>query len=72
MAGEVRFLRVLGLDDLAGRYATTKMVSGLTRLSEEIAADPQHPLRLKFDVYVTELVERLPEANQNCVRRSMP
>ena len=59
VAGEVRFLRVLGLDDLAGRYATTKIVSGLTRLSEEIAADPQHPLRLKFDMYVTEFVERL-------------
>jgi len=59
IAAEVKYLRFVGLDSVAGRYATTKLVSGVIRLIGEMAADPVHPLRLQFDEYVAEIVVRL-------------
>ena len=59
IAAEVKVLRVVGLDELAGRYAAAKMLAGLIRLMGEMADDPAHPLRGKFDRYVGELAVRL-------------
>ncbi|MEO6407878.1 MAG: DUF445 domain-containing protein [Burkholderiaceae bacterium] len=59
VASEVQYLRVLGLDRVAGRFATNKMVAGVVRLVGEMAQDPQHPLRLEFDAFVVGLVGRL-------------
>ncbi len=59
VASEVQYLRVLGLDRVAGRYATSKMVAGVVRLVGEMAQDAGHPLRLEFDAYVLGLIERL-------------
>ena len=59
VASEVQYLRVLGLDRVAGRYATNKMVAGVVRLVGEMAQDAGHPLRVEFDAFVVDLVERL-------------
>ena len=59
VAGEVKYLRFLGLDTVAGRYATAKMVAGITRLIGEMAGDPAHPLRLQFDEVMASYVQRL-------------
>ncbi len=59
VASEVQYLRVLGLDKVAGRYATNKMVAGVVRLLGEMAQDAAHPLRLEFDAFVARTVERL-------------
>ncbi len=61
VAHETRFLRLVGLDSVAGRYATAKIVKGVTRLAAEVTGDPEHPLRLAFDDYVVSLVARLQE-----------
>ena len=59
VAAEVAYLRFVGLDNVAGRYATEKMVAGVVRLVGEMGADPRHPLRLRFDDFVASFVERL-------------
>lgn len=59
VATEVQYLRVVGLDRVAGRYATTKMVSGVIRLVGEMADDADHPLRQEFDAFVVGLIARL-------------
>ena len=64
IAGEVKYLRLIGLDTAAGRYATRKLVSGVIHLIGELSADPEHPLRLQFDDYVADVVVRLREEPQ--------
>ena len=59
IAAEVKYLRVVGLDAAAGRYATEKIVAGVVRLVGEMAEEPAHPLRLEFDAFVASLVARL-------------
>ena len=59
VAAEVKYLRFVGLDQVAGRYATEKMVSGVVRLVGEMGADPEHPLRVRFDEFVAEFIARL-------------
>ena len=59
IASEVKYLRYVGLDNAAGRYATNKLVAGLTRLVSEMAEDPDHPLRLQFDGFVVSFAQRL-------------
>ncbi len=59
VAAEVKYLKVVGLDNVAGRYATEKMVAGMVRLVGEMGADPAHPLRLRFDGFVAGFIERL-------------
>ena len=61
VATEVKYLRFVGLDNVAGRYATAKMVSGVIRLIGEMAEDPEHPLRLQFDGFVGDFIQRLKE-----------
>jgi uncharacterized membrane-anchored protein YjiN (DUF445 family) len=59
VAAEVKYLRFVGLDNVAGRYATEKMVSGVVRLIGEMGTDPEHPLRVRFDEFVAEFIDRL-------------
>jgi uncharacterized membrane-anchored protein YjiN (DUF445 family) len=59
VAAEVRVLRLVGLDHVAGRYAAGKMVNGVVRLIGEMAVDPLHPLRVRFDHFLDESIVRL-------------
>jgi uncharacterized membrane-anchored protein YjiN (DUF445 family) len=59
IASEVKYLRFVGLDNVAGRYATTKLISGLIRLVAEMADEPDHALRLQFDEFVVDFAGRL-------------
>jgi len=59
VAAEVKYLRFVGLDHVAGRYATEKMVSAVIRLVGEMGAEPQHPLRVRFDDFVADFIVRL-------------
>ena len=59
IAAEVKYLRYVGLDNVAGRYATTKLITGVTRLVGEMAEDPAHPLRAEFDGFMLNFVQRL-------------
>ena len=59
IAAEVKYLRIVGLDAAAGRYATAKMVAGVVRLVAEMADAPGHPLRLEFDAFVASFAVRL-------------
>ncbi|HEX7441116.1 MAG TPA: DUF445 domain-containing protein [Caldimonas sp.] len=61
VAREVKYLRFVGLDHVAGRYATETMVAGVVHLVGEMGADAQHPLRLRFDEFVRAFVARLKE-----------
>ncbi|MCM5682253.1 DUF445 domain-containing protein [Schlegelella sp. S2-27] len=59
IAKEVKYLRYLGLDNLAGQLATNKIVAGVGRIIGEMGDDPAHPLRQRFDEFVAGFVERL-------------
>jgi uncharacterized membrane-anchored protein YjiN (DUF445 family) len=59
IASEVKYLRYLGLDTVAGRYAASKMVSGVIRLAGEMADDAEHPLRVRFDQFMASFIHRL-------------
>jgi len=59
IAAEVAYLRFVGLDVAAGRYATSKIVAGVVRLVGEMADDAAHPLRLEFDGFVASFIARL-------------
>jgi uncharacterized membrane-anchored protein YjiN (DUF445 family) len=61
IASEVKYLRFVGLDNVAGRYATTKLVAGLIHLVSDMAEQPDHPLRLQFDEFVVSFARRLKE-----------
>jgi uncharacterized membrane-anchored protein YjiN (DUF445 family) len=61
VASEVKYLRFVGLDHVAGRYATRKLVAGVIHLIGEMAKDPDHPLRLQFDEFVVDFIRRLKE-----------
>ena len=59
IAAEVKYLCFVGLGNVAGRYATEKTVAGVVRLVGEMGADPNHPLRLRFDEFAAFFIERL-------------
>ncbi len=59
IASEVKYLRFVGLDTVAGRYATNKLVSGVIHLIAEMAEDADHPLRRQFDTFVAGFILRL-------------
>jgi len=61
VAAEVKYLRIVGLDNVAGRYATEKMVAGVVRLVGQMGEDAHHPLRLRFDAFVADFIARLKE-----------
>ncbi|MEJ8811707.1 DUF445 domain-containing protein [Variovorax ureilyticus] len=59
IAREIKALRYVGLDQVAARVATRKIVDAVARTIGELASDPAHPLRLRFDQFMTGFVERL-------------
>ncbi len=61
VALELKMLKLLGLDAVAGRIATRKLISALGNLMAEMGADPEHPLRLRFDDFMARSIERLRE-----------
>ena len=52
-------LRLTGLDEPVARRLSARVVAGVSDLVGEMAADPGHELRLRFDDYAAEFVERL-------------
>jgi uncharacterized membrane-anchored protein YjiN (DUF445 family) len=59
IAREVKALKYLGLDQMAARLATRKVVVIMARTIIEMADDPRHSLRLRFDGMVQDFVARL-------------
>ena len=75
IAREIKTLRYVGLDQMAARLATRKIVSALARTLNDIAAHPHadtaadaadgttpvgpHPLRLRFDRFMDDFIVRL-------------
>ncbi|SCK31782.1 Uncharacterized membrane-anchored protein YjiN, DUF445 family [Variovorax sp. HW608] len=59
IAREIKALRYVGLDQVAARVATRKIVDAVASTIGELAADPAHPLRLRFDGFMAGFIERL-------------
>ena len=59
IAREVKALRYVGLDQVAARLATRKVVVIIAKTIIDMADDPAHSLRLRFDTMVDEFVQRL-------------
>lgn len=59
ITSEIRTLRYLGLGRSVGGWSANKFVDGLSALIAEIAADPEHLIRQRFDEHVGEYIERL-------------
>ncbi|MBU2407302.1 MAG: DUF445 domain-containing protein [Gammaproteobacteria bacterium] len=59
IAREVKALRYVGLDQVAARVATRKIVAAAARTVADMAADPAHPMRERFDTFVHEFIARL-------------
>ena len=75
IAREIKTLRYVGLDQMAARLATRKIVAALARTLNDIAAHPHadadadaatgtipagpHPLRLRFDRFMDDFIVRL-------------
>lgn len=59
VASEVKYLRYIGLDAAAGRYATRKLVTTIAHIMEEMAQDPNHPFRNRFNQYIHRLINEL-------------
>lgn len=52
-------LRLTGLDEPVARRLAERVVAGVGDLVNEMAADPEHDLRLRFDDYAADFIERL-------------
>ena len=59
ITAEVRTLRYLGLGKAVGGWSANKFVDGVSAVIAEVANDPEHPLRERFDEHVAEYIERL-------------
>jgi uncharacterized membrane-anchored protein YjiN (DUF445 family) len=59
IALELKQLKYVGLDQMAARLATRKLVAALTRTLSDVAADPTHELRHRFDDWMHGSIERL-------------
>jgi len=59
ITAEVRTLRYLGLGKAVGGWSANKFVDGVSAVIAEIAGDPEHPLRERFDEHVSEYIDRL-------------
>ncbi len=62
-------LRITRLDDAVAEKLAAKIVAGVSDLIREMADDPGHELRLRFDDYVDDFVGRLrtdPSLQQKC------
>src|SRR5690606_2356999 len=52
-------LRLTGLDEPVARKLSAKVVAGVADLVAQMAADPEHATRLRFDDYVAGFIDRL-------------
>ena len=59
IAREIKGLRYVGLDQVAARLATRKIVAATARTIVDMADDPEHTLRQRFDAAVQRFIERL-------------
>lgn len=59
IAAEVKLLRYVGLDAVAGKVATTRLVAALGQLMAQMGEDEHHPLRLRFDAFMLDFIQRL-------------
>ncbi|MFC5610048.1 DUF445 domain-containing protein [Variovorax soli] len=59
IAREIKALRYVGLDQVAARLATRKVVSVVAKTIGDLAAQADHPLRLRFDAFTHEFIDRL-------------
>ncbi|MDQ0572885.1 uncharacterized membrane-anchored protein YjiN (DUF445 family) [Variovorax paradoxus] len=59
IAREIKTLRYVGLDQVAAKLATRKIVAAVARTIGELAAEPAHPMRRRFDHFVDDFVVRL-------------
>jgi uncharacterized membrane-anchored protein YjiN (DUF445 family) len=59
IAREIRTLRYVGLDQVAARMATRKIVAAVANTIAELAAEPGHPMRKRFDSFMDDFVVRL-------------
>jgi uncharacterized membrane-anchored protein YjiN (DUF445 family) len=59
IAAEVKVLRYVGLDAVAGKVATTRLIAAFGQLVGQMGEDEAHPLRLRFDVFMHGFIERL-------------
>ncbi|QGZ30232.1 DUF445 domain-containing protein [Stutzerimonas stutzeri] len=59
ITAEVRTLRYLGLGKAVGGWSANKFVDGVSAVIAEVAGDPGHPLRDRFDEHVGDYIERL-------------
>ena len=59
IAREIKTLRYVGLDQVAAKLATRKIVAAVARTIAELAAEPDHPMRRRFDHFVDDFVVRL-------------
>ncbi|NVM89811.1 uncharacterized membrane-anchored protein YjiN (DUF445 family) [Variovorax sp. SG517] len=59
IAREIKTLRYVGLDQVAAKLATRKIVAAVARTIGELAAEPDHPMRRRFDHFVDDFVVRL-------------
>jgi len=59
IARELKELKYVGLDQMAARLATRKLVAALTRTLADVAEDPDHELRHRFDGWMLDAIERM-------------
>ena len=59
IAREIRTLRYVGLDQVAAKLATRKIVAAVANTIAELAAEPAHPMRRRFDQFMDDFVVRL-------------
>ncbi|QCB45768.1 DUF445 domain-containing protein [Hydrogenophaga sp. PAMC20947] len=59
IARELKELKYLRLDQVAARLATHKLVTALSRTLSEVAEDPDHELRQRFDQWMVDTLARL-------------
>ena len=59
IAREIKALRYVGLDQVAAKLATRKIVDAVARTIGDMADEVEHPLRLRFDVFMAGFIERL-------------
>lgn len=59
IAREIKALKYVGLDQMAARLATRKLLAVVAHTMADMADDPQHALRQRFDEAVQDLIARL-------------
>jgi uncharacterized membrane-anchored protein YjiN (DUF445 family) len=59
IARELKELKYVGLDQMAARLATRKLVAALTRTLADVAEDPDHELRHRFDGWMLDAIDRM-------------